>query len=137
MNKYVKEFIHRGLVFGGFGPMVMGIVYAIISACGVNVVLNANEVLLAIVSSYLLAFVQAGVSVFNQIEHWPLMKSLFWHFILLFVSYSGCYLVNSWIPLNLNVIAIFAGIFVVCYAVIWVAVYLSVKAVSRRLNAKL
>lgn len=137
MNKYVKEFIHRGLVFGGFGPVVVGIVYAIISACGVNVVLNANDVLLAIVSSYMLAFVQAGVSVFNQIEHWPLMKSLFWHFILLFSAYSGCYLVNSWIPLNPYVIAIFAGIFVVCYAVIWVVVYLSVKAVSRRLNAKL
>ena len=30
MNKYLKEFLHRGLIFGGFGPLVAGIVFLII-----------------------------------------------------------------------------------------------------------
>ena len=30
MNKYVKEFFHRGLMFAGFGPIVLGIIFAIL-----------------------------------------------------------------------------------------------------------
>ena len=30
MNCYVKEFLKRGLMFGGFGPIVAGIVYLIL-----------------------------------------------------------------------------------------------------------
>ena len=30
MNKYLKEFFHRGLIFGGFGPIILGIVFAIL-----------------------------------------------------------------------------------------------------------
>ena len=30
MNKYLKIFLHRGLIFGGFGPIVVGIVYFIL-----------------------------------------------------------------------------------------------------------
>ena len=32
MTKYVKQFLHRGLVFGGFGPIVAGIIYAILQS---------------------------------------------------------------------------------------------------------
>ena len=31
MNIYLKRFLQRGLVFGGFGPIIAGIVYYIIS----------------------------------------------------------------------------------------------------------
>ena len=31
MNKYVREFLHRGLMFGGFGPIVFGIIILCIS----------------------------------------------------------------------------------------------------------
>ena len=30
MNKTLKAFLHRGLLFAGFGPVVLGIVYAIL-----------------------------------------------------------------------------------------------------------
>jgi hypothetical protein len=32
MNRYVKSFLHRGLIFGGFGPIICGIIFFIISA---------------------------------------------------------------------------------------------------------
>lgn len=137
MNKYLKEFMHRGLMFGGFGPIVCGIVFLILSKALNEFSLGGFEVFLAIVSTYVLAFVQAGASVFNQIEEWPLTKSLFFHFSSLYIVYTLCYLLNSWIPFEWGVIAIFTAIFVVVYFIIWTAVYLSVKAASKKMNAKL
>lgn len=137
MNKYFKEFLHRGLMFGGFGPIIAGIVYAILERTLSDFALSGGEVLTAIVSTYLLAFVQAGVSVFNQIEHWPLAKSLFCHFSLLYLAYVGAYLINSWIPFEPAVLVIFSAIFVVCYFVIWLSVYLIVRSTGKRLNASI
>ncbi len=137
MNKYVKEFFHRGLIFAGFGPIVLGIVYAVLANTVDNFSLTGNQVLLAIVSTYLIAFVQAGATVFNQIEHWALPKSLLCHFSSIYLAYVVCYLVNTWIPFNINVILIFTAIFVVCYFVVWIIVFLSIKAVSKKINRSL
>ena len=133
MNKYAKLFISRGAVFGGFGPIVTGIVLA----CIPGITLTGGEVLLAVISTYLLAFVQAGASVFNQIEHWPLPKSLLCHFGSLYLVYSLCYLINSWIPFEPMVLLIFTAIFVVVYFVVWFTVYLCVRAASRKLNHRI
>lgn len=137
MNKYLKEFLHRGLMFAGFGPIVAGIVYAILSKTVEGFYLEGTEVLLAILSTYLLAFLQAGATVFNQIEEWTLPKSLLCHFITLYGAYSVCYIINSWIPFEPMVLLIFTLIFVVVYFIIWITVYLSVKATSSKMNSKL
>ncbi len=137
MNKYVKEFLHRGMSFGGFGPIIAGIVYLILSHTLEGFVLSGLEVFTAIVSTYLLAFIQAGVSVFNQIEDWPLAKSLLCHFATLYAAYVGCYLLNAWIPFDWTVLLIFTAIFVVAYFVIWITVYLAVRATSKKMNQKL
>ena len=137
MNKYLKEFLHRGLMFGGFGPIILGIIYAILEATLTDFTLNGGQLLIAIVSVYLLAFLQAGVSVFNQIEHWSIPKAMLCHFSVLYLAYVLCYLLNSWIPFNPNVLLIFTGIFVGLYLVIWLTVYVSIKLVTKRLNSKL
>ena len=137
MKKYVKEFMHRGLMFGGFGPIILGIVYAITSKFEAGFMLSANEVLLAIVSLYLLAFVQAGATVFNQIEHWSLPKSLFCHFITLYIAYSLCYVMNSWIPFEPKVLLIFSLIFILSFFAIWFIVYFCVRATSKQFNKKI
>jgi len=137
MKKYVKEFMHRGLMFGGFGPIVVGIVYAIIWEIETDFSLSGAEVLLAIVSTYLLAFLQAGATVFNQIEHWSLPKSLLCHFITLYLAYSLCYIANTWIPFEPAVLLIFSGIFVAIYFVIWFTVYFIVKNTSKKFNEKI
>lgn len=137
MNKYLKSFLHRGFIFGGFGPIVAGIVYAILSKTVEGFYLEGTEVLLAILSTYLLAFLQAGATVFNQIEDWSLPKSLLCHFSTLYIAYSVCYISNSWIPFVPEVLLIFSLIFVAVYFIIWIIVYLSVKATSKKINSKL
>lgn len=137
MNKYVKEFFHRGLIFGGFGPVILGIIYMIISKTVPGFSLNAEEVLLGIVSIYLLAFVQAGATVFNQIEEWSLPKSLFCHFLSLYAVYVLCYIVNTWIPFDPKVILIFTLIFAGVFFVIWFTVYFCVKATSKKFNKRI
>lgn len=137
MKKYVKEFLHRGLCFAGFGPIILAIIYFILSKTLENFTLNASQVLIATVSIYILAFVQAGASVFNGIDGWPITKSLLCHFSTLYVAYVGCYLINTWIPFDIRVILIFTLIFAVSYFAIWLIVVFTLKMISRRLNKKL
>lgn len=137
MNKYVREFFHRGLLFSGLGPIIAGIVYLILSYTLENFSLTGPQVFIAIISTYLLAFIQAGASVFNQIENWPLPKSMLFHFSVIYVAYILCYLINSWIPFDAKVIIIFTAIFVVTYLLIWLIVYFLVKATCKEFNKKL
>ena len=136
-NKYVLQFLHRGAIFGGFGPIIMGVVYMILSHSVPDFSLSGAEILLAAVSTYLLAFLQAGASVFNQIEHWPLSKSLFFHFFTIYIAYVLCYVVNSWIPFEPLVIGIFTIAFALTYLVIYLTVVLTTKAIGKRFNAQL
>ncbi len=137
MKKYAKEFFKRGFAFGGLGPIIAGIIWLVIEKSGVDFSLTGAEAFLGVISTYLLAFIQAGASVFNQIEEWPVPKSTFFHFLSIYVAYSLCYIVNSWIPFEPIVLAIFTGIFAVSYAVIWITVYLIVKSTSKKMNRKL
>ncbi len=137
MNRYTKEFFHRGLMFAGFGPIVTGIVYAILQGTLTEFSLTGGQICLAIVSTYLLAFLQAGASVFNQIEEWSLPKSLLCHFATLYVGYVGCYLINTWIPFVPQVVLIFTAIFVVTYLAIWLTVYLIVRNTGKKMTAAL
>ena len=137
MNTYVKEFFKRGLIFGGFGPVVMGIVYLILGIVLENVSLGGKDIFIAIISTYLLAFVHAGVSVFNQIDHWSVPKSLLFHFLALYIVYTGCYLINAWIPFNPAILGIYTAIFVGVYFVIWTSVLVCIKLTEKRLNERL
>ncbi len=137
MNKYVKEFFKRGFMFSGLGPVVVGIVYLCLDLFTENFSITGKEAFLSIISIYVLAFVHAGASVFNQIEHWAICKSLFFHFFTLYIAYSLCYVINSWIPFEPKVLGIFTLIFAVGYFVIWGIVYLCVRNSSKRFNKKL
>lgn len=137
MNRYLKEFLFRGLAFSGFGPIILGIIYMILSIALDDFSLSGKEVFVAIISTYLLAFIQAGASIFNQIEHWSTAKSTFFHFSCLYVAYSLLYILNYWIPFEPIVLLIFTASFIALYFLIWITVYLTVKTVSKKLNAKL
>lgn len=137
MNGYLKSFLHRGLVFGGFGPIVTAIIYLVLSFGIKNFSVSGIEMFTAIISTYLLAFVHAGASVFNQIESWPIAKSLFFHFGSLYIAYTLCYLINSWIEFDLKVLLIYSLVFLIIYFAVWLTVVISVKLVSKKINEKL
>ncbi len=134
---YAIEFLKRGAMFGGFGPIVAAIVFFIIDLTAGEIAIDGSELLLAMTSTYLLAFIQAGASIFNQIEHWPIAKSLGIHFSTLFAAYSLCYIANSWIPFEPAVLLIFFGAFTLTYLIIWLSVYLTVKGTKRSFNEQL
>ncbi len=133
MNMYVKEFLHRGLMFSGFGPIVAGVV----SLFEPLVINDGKTIFTVIVSTYILAFIHAGSSVLNTVEKWSPAKTALIHLSILYVLYLACYLVNSWIPFDLKVVGIFTAIFVVGYFAIWLPVYFSVRKTSRNLNKNL
>lgn len=137
MKKYVIDFLKRGMLFGGFGPIIAGIVFFILEYTVDDFSLGGDEVLLAIVSTYVLAFVQAGASIFNQIEEWPMTKSLLCHMGTIYVAYVLCYVINFWIPFDALVILIFTAVFAVTYLVIWFAVYSAIRATEKRLNQQI
>lgn len=124
-------------MFSGFGPIVLGSIFYVLSRTVEGFTLTGGEVLAGVVSTYLLAFIQAGASVFNQIEHWSLPKALLCHFGVLYLAYSLCYVANSWIPFEPLVLAIFTAIFTAGYFLVWGIVYLCVRAASRKLNEKI
>ena len=133
MNKYFKEFCLRGLVFGGFGPIVLGIVYLCISF-KTDLTVGGLEFFTAILSTYILAFIHAGASVFPQIESWSIAKSIGAHFPTLYIAYTLCYLINTWIPFDWKVVLIYTAIFVLVYFVIWVIVLAVTKKTTKNLN---
>ncbi len=124
-------------MFGGFGPIVAGIVYFSLSYTVDGFSLGGMEVFVAILSTYLLAFVHAGVSVFNQIEEWSTAKSLLCHLSSLYLAYVLCYLINSWIPFDFKVLLIFTLSFVLLYFVVWICVVIGIKLTENKLNSKL
>jgi hypothetical protein len=137
MKEYVKTFLHRGLIFGGFGPIVMAIVYLILSLTMDDFSLTGKEAFFAIISVYALAFIQAGASIFNQIESWSIGKSLLIHLSVLYFTYVLCYLANTWLPFEPIAVLIFTAVFIAVYAVIWITVFLVVRNTSKKLNQKI
>ena len=136
MNKNLKAYLHRGLLFGGFGPIVVAIVYAIVGVATKDNLITTTNFLLATISSYILAFLVAGSSMFYQIEHWGLTKASLLHALSLYVAYLVCYLLNSWIAFDIINVLVFTGIFIAGYLLIWLIIYISIKHTEKKLNKK-
>lgn len=137
MNKYVKEFFHRGLIFSGFGPVVAGIVYLILSKTIKDFSLTGFEVFLAIITTYLIAFIHAGISVITTYDKLNKLQQSVIQGIVLYTTYLTGYLLNSWLPLDLKVILIFSSCFIFGFILIWVIVYLSTKKLTDKMNKSL
>ena len=100
--------------------------------------LTVNEVALAILSSALLAFIAAGVSVVYQIERLPLMWASFIQAVVLYLDYLLIYLLNGWLKAELSVIMIFSLCFIAGYIIIWTMIYfLSIRPAIHKMNSKL
>lgn len=137
MNKYVKEYMHRGLIFGGFGPIIAGIILFIIDKTGGELELSGFSVFLAIISTYICAFVHAGASVFPQIEHWGKVKAMFWQFVSIYAVYMTAYTINGWLPMKPLIIAIFTSAFLGGFLIVWLVVYLVTRKSIDEMNSKL
>lgn len=137
MKNYVKGFFLRGFVAGGFGPLVLAILYMILQKNGVVQTLTVNEMSKGIVSLYILAFIAGGMNVIYQIEHLPLMTAILIHGGVLYVSYLCTYLFNGWLEKGITPILVFSGIFILGYVIVWVIIYSVNKKRTDKLNQML
>ena len=132
-----RDFFLRGCMFGGLGPVVLGIVYVILHHTLEELTLTGTQVFLGILSTYVLAFIHAGSGVFHKIESWSPGKSCLCQLSLLYAAYVLCYALNDWLPFEPLAIGIFTAIFVGGYGLICLIVYLSVHAAAKKLNQSL
>ena len=134
MKKIVLEFIRRGLVACGFGPIVLAMLYLILQQKGAIDVLTVNQVCLGIFSISALAFIAGGMNVVYQIERLPLMIAIWIHGGVLYIAYLVTYLLNDWLEQGVTPILAFSGIFIVCYLLIWIVIYSVTKRDTEKVN---
>ena len=137
MKKIVLDFMRRGLVACGLGPIVLAVFYLVLQRQGAVEILTVNQVCLGIFSLSALAFIAGGMNVIYQIEQMPLMVAILIHGSVLYLSYLGTYLLNDWLEGGVTPILVFSGIFVIGYLVIWAIIYSIIKRNTERLNAVL
>ena len=137
MKKNVLEFVRRGLVACGFGPLVLAVFYLILQHQGLVQTLTVSEVCLGIFSLSALAFIAGGMNVIYQVEQLPLMVAILIHGSVLYVSYLGTYLLNGWLERSATPIFVFSVIFVLSFLTIWAIIYSITKRNTEKLNEML
>ena len=137
MRKYVLEFIRRGLLACGLGPVVLGIIYLILHHNNIIETLTVNEVCTGIFSLTVLAFIAGGMNIVYSIERLPLITAIFIHGVVLYASYLGTYLLNGWLKEGVTPLLVFTVIFIVGYLIIWAIIYSVTRKNAVKLNEKL
>lgn len=134
MKRFVLEFLRRGAIASGIGPIVWAIIYMILQQVAEVETLTVNQVCIGIVSLTALAFLAGGMNALYQIERLPLLMAILIHGSVLYVSYLGTYLINDWLDFGALPIIVFSSIFVVGYIVIWAVIYSIIKRNTAKLN---
>ena len=135
MKKNILEFIGRGFVATGIGPIILAVLYLVLQHEGAVQTLTVNEVCLGIFSLSALAFIAGGMNVIYQIERLPLMVAILIHGGVLYISYLIIYLLNGWLEWGAAPILVFTGIFVLGYLAIWAVIYSIIKRNTEKINA--
>ena len=137
MKKFVLEFLRRGLIAAGIGPIVLAFVYLILQQASAIETLSVNQVCIGIFSITALAFIAGGMNAIYQIERLPLMVAILIHGGILYISYLVTYLLNDWLDFGALPIIVFSAVFVVGYIVIWTIIYSIIKRNTAKLNKML
>lgn len=137
MKQHILEFLRRGLVAWGVGPMVLVVLYLILQhQTGVQT-LTVNQVCLGIVSLSALAFLAGGMNIVYQIERLPLMVAILIHGVVLYISYLAVYLLNGWLQTGAAPVLVFTVIFILGYLAIWAVIYSITRRNTEKLNEML
>ncbi|MBE6571550.1 MAG: DUF3021 domain-containing protein [Ruminococcaceae bacterium] len=137
MKKFVLEFLRRGFIAAGIGPIVLAIVYLILQQSADVSTLTVHEVCIGILSLTILAFIAGGMNAIYQVERLPLMTAILIHGGVLYIGYLGTYLLNDWLDFGVIPIIVFTAIFVVGYIVIWAIIYSIIRRNTAKLNEML
>lgn len=134
MKHIVKDFLMRGMVAAGFGPLALVVFYLITAHHAGLETISVSQVCTGILSLTALAFIAGGMNVIYQIERLPLMAAITVHGAVLYISYLATYLVNGWLEQGKKPILLFTVIFIAGYLAIWAVIYCITKRRTERLN---
>ena len=137
MKKFVSEFLRRGFIAAGIGPIVLAIVYLILQQSAAVHTLTVNEVCIGIFSITVLAFIAGGMNAIYQVERLPLMVAILIHGGGLYIGYLVTYLLNDWLALGAVPIIVFSAVFAVGYIAVWAIIYSVIKRSTMKLNESL
>ena len=135
MKKYILEFVKRGLMAAAGGPVILAVIYGILGATGAATALTPHEVCVGILSITAMAFIAAGITMIYQVESLPLPMAILLHAGGLYLDYLMMYLLNSWLPGD--AIGLFTVIFFAGFALVWLIIWLCIRANTRKLNEKM
>ncbi len=134
MKRFISEFVRRGLVAGGLGPVVLAVVYLVLHRCGVVDSLRVGEVCTGIFSLAALAFVSGGLNALYQVERLPLMAAVSIQGVVLYSGYLGTYLLNGWLSLSKTPVLVFSAIFIFGYLAVWAVICSITQKRTKKLN---
>lgn len=134
MKKYILDFLRRGVMACGLGPVVLAVLYLILHRNGAVEALSVEQVCTGIVSLTVLAFIAGSMNALYQIERLPLMLAVLIHGSVLYAGYLVTYLINDWLEWSLIPVLVFTGIFIVGYLVIWAVIGAVIRRRTARLN---
>ena len=137
MKKWILEFVKRGLMAMGGGPIVLGIVYGCLWRSGVVDDLPAGDVAMGILTVSLMAFIAAGLTSLYQIERLPLFYAILIHGAVLYLDYAVIYLINGWIAEGYVPFLVFTLVFALGYGLVWLIIYLVTRIKTDKLNQSL
>lgn len=134
MKSFARDFVRRGFIACGLGPVVLAVFYLLLQYKGAVEVLSVNQVCIGIFSLSALAFIAGGMNAVYKIEKLPLMAAILIHGSVLYVCYLVTYLLNDWLETGILPILVFSAIFISGFLVIWLIIYSVVKRKTEKLN---
>ena len=134
MKRFVLDFLRRGLVAAGIGPVVLAGIYWVLNRTAGLESLSVAQVCTGILSISLLSFFAGGMNAVYHTERLPLMAGFLLHGAVLYFGYLATYLLNDWLAAGWLPLAVFTVIFVLGYLIIWAVIYLLVKKRAAKLN---
>lgn len=137
MKKHLGEFVRRGLLASGFGPLVLAVLYLILQRHAGVETLTVPQVCRGVFSLWALAFIAGGMNVIYQVERLPLMLAILIHGGVLYLSYLATYLLNGWLALGRTPILAFSIIFAAGYVVVWAIIYATTRRNIQKINEQL
>ena len=133
MKAFLKEFVKRGSMFCGGGPLILAIIYMFLPVETVGV----SHIVTEILTSLLLAFIAAGISAIYTVEKIPYPTAGLIQGSVLLADYLTIYLINGWIPVTWQSITMFVTIFVAAFLTISLIIYHSIKVQIEKLNKQI
>ena len=137
MKGFFVDFLRRGSMSCGIGPVVLAILYVILHRNGDLNALSVDQVCVGILSITVLAFVAGGINAIYRIERLPLMPAILIHGSVLYLCYLVTYLLNDWLKWSALPLMVFTVIFVIGYIIIWGVIYLITKNNTYKINKML